>query len=263
VGYAIEKHGLSERRACQLLSISRTSYRYRPQPFTDGPIIAVLQQLAGEHPRWGFGKMMQWISKQSYGWNHKRVRRVYRQLKLNLRVKPRRRFPSRQPQPLVQPTGPNVCWSLDFMSDSLVSGQRFRTLNIIDDFNRELLWIEIDISLPTARVIRTLDMLINWYGCPQRLRTDNGPEFISGRLAHWAEQHDIILDFIQPGCPAQNAYIERFNRTYREEILDMYLFHTLDEVREMTEQWLYTYNAQRPHHALDGLTPYEYVESRP
>lgn len=135
-------------------------------------------------------------------------------------------------------------------------------MNIIDDFNRELLWIEIDISLPTTRVIRTLDMLVSWYGYPQRLRTDNGPEFISGCLVQWTEQHGFLLDFIQPGCPAQNAYIERFNRTYREEILDMYLFHTLDEVREITEQWLYIYNAERPHHALDGLTPYEYIESK-
>jgi len=262
VGYAIG-HGLSERRACRLLSMSRTSYRYQPQPSTDGPIITVLEQLAEAHPRWGFGKMMQRISKRDYGWNHKRVRRIYRQLKLNLRVKPKKRFPSRQPQPLVQPAGPNVCWSLDFMSDSLVSGQRFRTLNIIDDFNRELLWIEIDTSLPTTRVIRTLEMLINWYGCPQRLRTDNGPEFISGHLAQWTKQHNIFLDFIQPGCPAQNAYIERFNRTYREEILDMCLFDNLDEVRKITEQWLYTYNAERPHHALDGLTPYEYSESKP
>ena len=109
-------------------------------------------------------------------------------------------------------------------------------------------------------MVRVLDQLSQWYGYPQRLRTDNGPEFISATLAQWAQQHQVILDFIQPGCPAQNAYIERFNRTYRQEILDMYLFNTLEEVRQLTEQWLYTYNAQRPHDALKGLAPYEYAE---
>jgi putative transposase len=242
------------------LSLSRTAYRHQPGSANDEPIITALGQLAEQHPRWGFGKMSQWLKKQGYGWNHKRVYRVYCQLGLNLRVKPKKRLPARQPQPLAQPSQPNECWSLDFMSDSLVSGQRFRTLNILDDFNRELLWIEIDTSLPASRVVRVLDQLGQWYSYPQRIRTDNGPEFISGTLANWAKRHHVRLDFIQPGCPAQNAYIERCNRTYREEVLDMYLFNTLEQVRQLTEQWLYVYNAQRPHEALNGLAPYEYAE---
>jgi putative transposase len=260
VGYAIEQHHLSERWACRLLELSRTAYRYQAQEPNDEAIETILLKLAEAHPRWGFRKMKQWLKGKDYGWNHKRVRRVYRQLGLNLRVKPKKRFPGRQAQSLQVPTKPNECWSLDFMSDSLLSGQRFRTLNIIDDFNRELLWIEIDISLPASRVVRVLEQMAQWYGYPKRLRTDNGPEFISGILATWANLHQIELAFIQPGKPAQNAYVERFNRTYREEVLDMYLFRSLHEVRSMTEQWLYYYNAERPHDSLGGLSPYQFAK---
>ena len=145
------------------------------------------------------------------------------------------------------------------MSDSLTSGRAFRTLNIIDDFNREALWIEIDTSLPAERVIRVLDRLIAWRGAPKQVRLDNGPEFISHRLEAWAEERQIILAHIQPGKPAQNAYIERFNRTFREDVHDAYLFSTIDEAREIAEQWLEEYNAIRPHDALPGQTPYHYA----
>ena len=145
------------------------------------------------------------------------------------------------------------------MHDSLASGRTFRTFNVIDDFNREALAIEIDTSLPAQRVVRVLDALAAWRGYPKRLRSDNGPEFISNKLDEWAEKNGVLLDFIQPGKPAQNAYIERFNRTYREEVLDLYLFDTLAEARAITEAWLEEYNAIRPHEALGGLTPYQYA----
>ena len=157
------------------------------------------------------------------------------------------------------PDTTNICWSVDFMHDSLASGRAFRTFNVIDDFNREALAIEIDTSLPAARVVRVLDMLAAWRGYPQCLRSDNGPEFISQKLEEWAEEHDILLNFIQPGKPAQNAYIERFNRTYREEVLDLYLFGSLAEARAITEEWLEEYNAIRPHEALGGLSPCQYT----
>jgi putative transposase len=147
---------------------------------------------------------------------------------------------------------------MDFMSDSLTTGRAFRTLNILDDFNREALWIDIDTSLPAPRVTRILDMLASWRGYPQRLRIDNGPEFIAHHLADWAQQHTVQLNFIQPGKPAQNAYIERFNRTFRFEVLNAYVFDTLQEVRDVTEQWLEEYNAIRPHDALGGIPPYDY-----
>ena len=148
---------------------------------------------------------------------------------------------------------------MDFMSDSLVCGRRFRTFNVVDDFNREALAIEIDLNLPAPRIIRVLERIIAWRGYPQQIRMDNGPEFISHRLATWAHEHGIQLVHIQPGKPAQNGYIERFNRTYRQDILDAYLFNSLDEVREITEDWIEEYNTIHPHDALKGLSPYEFA----
>ena len=141
---------------------------------------------------------------------------------------------------------------------SLANGRPIRTLNILDDFNREGLWIEVAPSLPAARVVRVLDMLAQWHGYPAQLRIDNGPELISQTLADWAEEHRVQLAFIQPGKPAQNAFIERFNRTYREEILDAYLFDSVTEAQALTEAWLEEYNAIRPHEALGGVPPYQY-----
>ena len=182
-------------------------------------------------------------------------------MKLNIRTKPKRRLPSRNPQPLVQPKAANCCWSLDFMHDSLISGRPFRILHVLDDFNRELLGTEIDTSLPAQRVIRVLERIAQWRGYPEYIRVDNGPEFISGKLAEWAKGNGVIIDFIEPGKPAQNAYIERFNRTYREEVLDLYLFRTLKDARELSSDWLYEYNSERPHESLNDMTPYEYLKA--
>lgn len=257
--YAIQTHQLSERQACQMLNFSRSVNRYQAKKPDDSEIKQALQELAVRKSRWGIQKMTDYLKNQGYRWNHKRVRRVYCELGLNLRVKPKKRLPSRIPQPLLQPESANQSWSLDFMSDSLASGRTFRTLNIMDDYNREALWIEVGISLPAERVIRVLEMLIEWRGCPKQIRLDNGPELISNRLKNWSEQHQVLLAHIQPGKPAQNAYIERFNRTFREEVLDAYLFDSLREVQEITEEWLEEYNAIRPHEALRGLPPYQYA----
>jgi putative transposase len=144
------------------------------------------------------------------------------------------------------------------MSDSLMCGRRFRTFNVVDDFNREALAIEVDLNLPATHVVRVLERLEAWRGLPLKLRMDNGPEFVSVTLAQWAENKGIELEFIQPGKPMQNSLIERFNRSYRTEILDAYLFKTLNEVREKTTAWLTEYNEERPHEALGNLTPLEY-----
>lgn len=157
--YAVDEHKMSERKACQLLTISRSAYRYQAIKKDDSEIAEQLQGIAEKKPRWGFKKMYHYLRNQGYEWNHKRVRRVYRELGLNLRIKPKKRFPVRQPQPLEQPEAANLSWSLDFMSDSLINGRAFRTLNVIDDFNREALWIEVDTSLPATRVTRVLDQL--------------------------------------------------------------------------------------------------------
>jgi putative transposase len=222
-----------------------------------------LRHLAERYPRWGFGKMRDYLRNQRHGWNHKRVHRIYCEMGLHLRVKAKKRLPARERVPLSVPEQPNQSWSMDFMHDSLMNGRAFRTLNILDDFNREALWIEVDTTLPAERVIRVLDMLRHGRGCPQRLRLDNGPEFIARKLAQWAKVHNVQLGHIQPGKPAQNAYIERFNLTFRTEVLDAYAFSSLQEVRDLTEVWLQEYNTVRPHQALRGLPPVAYAAASP
>jgi putative transposase len=179
-------------------------------------------------------------------------------LKLNRKRKGKRRLPSRVKQPLVKQEQINQSWSMDFMSDSMVGGRRFRTFNLIDDCTREVLAIEIDTSLSSKRIIRTLERVILDRGKPNIIRTDNGPEFTSKDLELWARDHEIKIQFIQPGRPMQNGYIERFNRIYRESILDAYLFFELDQVRTLTEEWMDEYNLRRPHESLGNLTPNEW-----
>jgi putative transposase len=182
-------------------------------------------------------------------------------MKLNIRRRAKKRLPERIKQPLHVPTGPNQVWSIDFMSDSLVDGRRVRLLNIIDDFNRESLAIEVDTSLPTLRVIRVLERLTAERGCPTVIRCDNGPEFISHVLAIWCNQESrkITLQFIQPGKPMQNGYIERKNGSIRRELLNTYLFTSLAEVRTMSEEWRIDYNTERPHKSLGYLSPLQYA----
>lgn len=258
--YAIAEFGLSERQACRTVQVSRCVYRYQTQRTLDEPIAQELRQLAEKQPRWGCDKMTDYLRNQAgHAWNHKRIRRVYRALSLHLKRKQKKRLPARTAQILAVPEQRNQTWSLDFMSDALSTGRTFRTLNVIDDFNREALWIEVDTSLPAERVVRVLEQLLDWRGKPASIRMDNGPELISQRLENWAKEKYVELLHIQPGKPAQNAYIERFNRTYREEVLDAYLFDELQEVRHITENWLETYNTIRPHEALQGLAPRQFA----
>jgi putative transposase len=182
-------------------------------------------------------------------------------MKLNVRRKAKRRLPDRVKQALIVPDAINQGWSMDFMTDSLVDGRRFRLLNIIDDYNRESLAIEIDTSLPARRVIRVLECLIAYRGKPCNIRVDNGPEFISEKLQQWCTENRITLLYIQPGKPMQNGFIERNNGSLRRELLDAYLFYSLSEVRLMCEEWRKDYNYERPHDALNNLTPIEYLLS--
>jgi putative transposase len=260
VNFIKTEHEMSERWACETVEISRTVYRYEPLPKRDFEIGSELQKLAGDHPEMGFGKFFGMLRRMGKPWNHKRVHRVYCSLKLNKRRKHKRRLPARNPRPLAVPNTANECWSADFMSDSLWNGRRFRTFNIVDDFNREALEIEVDLSLPSKRVIRALDRIAEWRGLPRRLRFDNGPEFTGIAVADWAEQNGVELEFIEPGRPMQNGFIERFNRTYREAVLDMYVFESLEQVRNETEKWLEIYNHKRPHDSLGGMPPSEYLQ---
>jgi len=249
---------LSMRQACKIVSLPRSVVSYQKKTRDDSSLIDALNELVAKHPTIGFWKCYYRLRRKGYNCNHKKLYRVYILLKLNVRRKVKRRIPQRIKQPLTLPDTINQGWSMDFMCDSLVDGQRFRLLNIIDDYNRESLAIEIDTSLPALRVIRTLQRIIEMRTKPKTIRVDNGPEFISDKLQLWCDEQQITLQFIQPGKPVQNAFIERNNGSLRKELLDAYLFYSLQEVRQMAEEWREDYNCQRPHQSLGFIPPVEY-----
>lgn len=257
VHWVVEERQISERRACRIVQQTRTTQRRVLQGRTaiDEPVVHRLLELAESHPAWGCPQLHQQLRQEGHRINHKRTRRLYREQGLTLRRRRRRRPPERVRQPLLQPIEPNRCWSMDFMHDALASGRPFRTFNVIDDFAREALAIEIDFSISGTRVIRALEQLCEWHGKPAAIRSDNGPEFQSHAVQAWASANGIAWNFIQPGNPAQNAYVERFNGTYRVEVLDANSFRTLDQAREETQRWLVIYNEQRSHKAIGKLPP--------
>ena len=254
---AVYYRAVSIRLACQAVGISETCYRYQSKLNAENDLIADwLVRLTHNQRNWGFGLCFLYLRNiKRFAWNHKRVYRIYRELELNLRIKPKKRIVREKPQPLSVPQQINDCWSMDFMHDQLGYGRSYRLFNVIDDYNREGLAIEVDFSLPASRVVRALDQIIEWRGKPRQLRCDNGPEYISATLASWADKHDIELQFIQPGKPQQNAYIERYNRTVRYDWLGQYLFDSIEEVQDHATKWLWTYNNERPNMAIGGITP--------
>lgn len=251
------EQGVSIRRACGAVGLSRAAWYRIPvnRLERDRDVIDALTKLTDTHRRWGFWKCYQRLHLDGRPWNHKRVYRVYCQLGLNHKRRTKKRIPVRFRQPLDTVPSPNVVWALDFMHDALYVGRRFRTLNVLDEGVREALAIEIDTSLTGERVVRVLERLKAWRGLPQAIRCDNGTELTSQVFMDWCQEHGIEIRYIQPGKPNQNAFIERFNRTYRDEVLSNYLFEDLDQVREITHWWLITYNEKRPHDALGGLPP--------
>jgi len=254
---AVERYQSSIRVACKTFAISETCYRYQPVLSDENAEIADwLIRLTHNQKDWGFGLCRDYLRNvKGFGWNHKRIYRIYCDLELNLRIKPKRRIQREKPLPLAVPDTPNEIWSMDFMHDQLSDGRTFRLFNVLDDFNREGLGIEADFSLPAIRVIRALDQIIEWRGKPGRLRCDNGPEFISQDLEVWADRHGIQLEFIQPGKPQQNAYVERYNRTVRYSWLSQYQFDSIEAVQDYATQWLWFYNHERPNKANGGLPP--------
>lgn len=221
---------------------------------------AALTSLTTKHAAIGFWQSFHRLKNKGHKWNHKKVYRVYTDMKLNIRRRAKKRLPDRVKQPLMVPTEANQMWSIDFMSDSLIEGRKFRLFNVLDDYNRESLAIEIDTSLPSSRVIRVLESLIEQRGKPANLRSDNGPEFISHTLQQWCEKNSITMQYIQPGKPMQNAYIERKNGSIRRELLNAYLFSSLTEVRALSEEWRTDYNIERPHKSLGYLSPVNYAQ---
>lgn len=220
-------------------------------------VIKALSYLAESKPGLGCWKLFRRLRRQGHRWNHKRVYRVYCRLGLNRRRRTKKRLPPRNPLPLFAPTQPNQVWSADFMSDGLYHGLRFRTSNVLDDVNREALAIEIDMSLPSRRLVRVFEQLKVERGLPDILRTDKGPEFQGEAFTDWGRYNGALLDYIEPSKPNQNAYIERFNRNYRQEVLDTWLFQDLDGVREISWAWMLEYSEERDHDSLGGLTPAE------
>ena len=256
--HMIEQYGISQRQACKAVRLPRSTGRYERKPKADEAVIDALNSIVAKRPSIGFWQSFKRLRLKGFTWNHKRVYRVYTALQLNIRRRSKKRLPARVKQTLYQPQSINQVWSIDFMNDTLWDGRKFRLLNIIDDYNREVLAIEADISLPTLRVIRTLDYLKEFRGLPEMIRVDNGPEFISHKLDGWCRENKITLVFIQPGKPMQNAYVERCNGNIRKELLNVYVFTSLSEVREKAEEWMLDYNHERPHKSLGYLPPKAY-----
>lgn len=250
---------MSIQQACKTMKLLRSRFYYREHLHDDSPVEQELLGHAADDVSAGFWKMQKLIRKKKLGWNHKRVHRVYCKLKLNIRRRAKRRLPARVKQPLQQAGAENQTWSIDFMSDVLQDNRKLRTFNVLDDYNRQCLGIEIDTSLPALRITRVLQQLIDKRGKPQCIRCDNGPEFISKTFVEWCNQRSIQISYIQPGKPMQNSYIERFNGSYRRAVLDAYIFHTLDQVRQLTEEWIHRYNHVRPHDSLGDLSPIEFT----
>lgn len=248
-------------QVCRVMGIDRKTYRYQTKKKTgDAMVVDLLKTYAAQYPTYGFGKLFHLIRLKGYSFNHKRVYRLYVKLKLNLKIKPKKSLAPRTAVKLAQPTSANECWSLDLMNDALINGRRIRTANVIDDGYRGGLGILVSYHLPAQRITRWLDQLGGQHGYPNCIRVDNGPENVSSHFQAWAKAHQIRIEYIQPGKPAQNAYIERFNRTYREAVLDMYLFRNIQEVQHITDTWLKHYNEERPHESLNHLTPMNYLK---
>lgn len=214
-----------------------------------------LRELAEKKSTRGFEHYFGLIRNEGLIWNHKRVKRIYNKLGLNLRRKGKRRVPARVKEPLINTQHINQTWSMDFMHDALVSGRKVKVLNIIDDYNREALAIDVGSSITGQRVVEVLKMIMDCRGKAAEIRVDNGPEFISAVFVHFCEKEQIRIKYIQPGKPVQNAFIERFNRTFREDVLNAYIFESISELRIIAEEWMEEYNNHHPHQSLGGMSP--------
>ena len=253
--------GLSQRRACSLVSVSRTVFSYRPRPDElNEKIRGLLKELASKYRRWGHPKLYVLVRRQGLMVNHKRTEKLYREEGLSLRIRRRKKLASVPRSPAPQATRPNEHWAMDFVQDSLWNGRRYRTLTVVDTFTKDCPLIEVDSSITGLRVTRVLEYLSKLRKLPQSIRVDNGPEFISKVLDEWAYRRGVKLDFIRPGKPTDNSYVESFNGKFRNECLNQNYFLSLQEAKEVIEDWRQEYNTVRPHESLDQLTPQEFTD---
>jgi len=243
-----------------VVDLHRSMWYYQAKR-DDSQVIDKLNELAEKLPTRGFDEYYYRIRNEGIKWNRKRVLRIYRNMGLNIRRKRKRRLPSRVKESLATPNALNHTWSMDFMSDALSYGRKVRIVTIIDDYNREALAVEPDFSFSGDRVVRVLQELCFWRGKPKGIRVDNGPEFLSKSFVGWCTEQDIKIKYIQPGKPVQNAYIERFNRLYREDVLDAYIFDDIHQMRQLTTEWMDDYNKYHPHGSLNRKSPIDYAES--
>jgi putative transposase len=257
--YLQQTYQVSQRRAGQALGMSNSSLRYRSRRPAAEELRRRLRELAAERPRYGYQRLWALLRREGWAVNHKRVYRLYVEEGLKLRKRRRRSRAHVERVPLTVPTRADERYSMDFMRDTLADGRVFRTLNIVDDYTRECLAIEVDTSLPGARVVRVLERLSAAGRRPLHIVVDNGPEFVSRAVDQWAAKSGVNLRFIDPGKPMQNAFIESFNGKFRDECLSQHWFVSLDEARGVSEEWRVDYNERRPHQSLQHLTLAEFA----
>jgi putative transposase len=257
-----KQRGFSQRRACRLLQFARSTARYQSRRVEATDVRQRLRTLAVARPRFGYRRLGILLRRELGAMNHKRVYRLYRAEGLSVRRRQRKRVvQSKQPH-LPVPTRAGQHWAMDFTHDTLMTGRAFRTLNLIDRFTRECLAIEVDTSLPAARVVRVVNRVIGVVGTPESIRIDNGPEFAGQVLGAWAAQQQVRLDFTTPGKPTENGHIESFNGKFRDECLSQHWFINLADARAIIEEWRIDYNTVRPHSALENLTPVAFAQQQ-
>ena len=261
VSHMIEAHGLSDRRACRLAQLNLSTWQYRARRAEQAGLRERIKELAAERRRFGYRRLHALLRREGWRVNHKAVHRIYVEEGLQVRRRKRKRVSRAERQPMLVPEAVNQRWSMDFQHDLLATGQRFRSLNIVDDFSRECPAIEVDTSLPGVRVVRVLEQLAETRGLPLEIVLDNGPEMIGKALDEWAWRNGVRLNFIEPGKPTQNAFIESFNGRFRDECLNENWFLDLADAREIIETWRIEYNTSRPHSALGYATPKEFASS--
>lgn len=259
MGYAIERYAVSTRRACELMGISRSSFYYEAEPSDDSGLRDAIRDLAQRRRRWGCPRIVDRLRRIGWRDNHKRIWRVYREEKLQVRRRNRKRISHGDREPLMEPKGINELWAMDFVSDSMTGGRKLKILTILDCLSRECLGMVVDTSIGGTRVARALEEIGGSRGYPKQVMTDNGPEFTGSALDAWAYARDVKLHFIEPGKPAQNGYIESFNGKFRDECLNDNWFVGLPDARRLIEAWRRDYNEERPHSALGYLTPAEFA----